>query len=184
VVARADQAGGHRLVGYVTAHEGMVLEPQALQAALAVDLPEIMVPASLMLLRDFPLTPNGKVDRAALPDPRAPSVATQSTAPEGEFENIIAGLWREVLGLSDVGSTDNFFDLGGHSLLVVQVQRSLRDVCGREVSITDMFRFPTIRGLARHLAGQEVSTAVGDGLSRARARRQLRTHGQSSSAAV
>jgi hypothetical protein len=111
-------------------------------------------------------------------------VATQSTAPEGEFENIIAGLWREVLGLSDVGSTDNFFDLGGHSLLVVQVQRSLRDVCGREVSITDMFRFPTIRGLARHLAGQEVSTAVGDGLSRARARRQLRTHGQSSSAAV
>ena len=184
VVARADQAGGHRLVGYVTAHAGMVLEPQALQAALAADLPEIMVPASLMLLRDFPLTPNGKVDRAALPDPRAAVVLPTSTAPEGEFENIIAGLWREVLGLSDVGSTDNFFDLGGHSLLVVQVQRSLRDVCGREVSITDMFRFPTIRGLARHLAGQEVSTAVDDGLSRARARRQLRTQSRPSSTAV
>jgi natural product biosynthesis luciferase-like monooxygenase protein len=184
VVARTDQAGGHRLVGYVTALEGIVLEPQALQAALAADLPEIMVPASLMLLRDFPLTPNGKVDRAALPDPRAAVVLPSNTAPEGEFENIIAGLWREVLGLSEVGSTDNFFDLGGHSLLVVQVQRSLRDVCGREVSITDMFRFPTIRGLARHLAGEEVSTAVDDGLSRARARRQLRTQSRPSSAAV
>jgi acyl-CoA synthetase (AMP-forming)/AMP-acid ligase II len=184
VLARADLNGGHRLVAYVTAQDGLSLEPQALQAALAAELPEIMVPASLVVMRAFPLTPNGKVDRAALPDPRAAVVLPPSTAPDGEFENIIAGLWREVLGLNEVGSTDNFFDLGGHSLLVVQVQRSLRDACGREVSITDMFRFPTIRGLARHLAGQEVSNAVGDGLSRARARRQLRTHGQSSSAAA
>jgi len=175
VMARPDQAGGHRLVAYVTAQDGMPLEPQTLQAALAGGLPEIMLPASLVVLPALPLTPNGKVDRAALPDPRAPVAQAQGTLPEGDIENTIATLWRDVLGLSEVSSTDNFFDLGGHSLLVVQVQRRLRDACGREVSITDMFRFPTIRSLARHLAGHETSDAVGDGLSRARARRQMRT---------
>ena len=74
MLARAEQSGGHRLVAYVTAQDGLTLEPEALQAALTVELPEIMVPASLVVLRAFPLTPNGKVDRAALPDPRAAAV--------------------------------------------------------------------------------------------------------------
>jgi natural product biosynthesis luciferase-like monooxygenase protein len=175
VMARDDPAGGHRLVGYVTAKTGFRLKPDDLRQALAAELPEIMLPASLLVVPTFPLTPNGKVDRLALPDPRAAIVVPSAVAPENEFEKSIAALWRDALGLSEVSVTDNFFDLGGHSLLVVQVQRRLREASGREVSITDMFRFPTIRGLVQHLSGQVASTAVNDALSRAKTRRNLRT---------
>ena len=175
VLARDDPSGGHRLVAYVTPHAGFALQPDLLRQALVAELPEIMLPASILVLLAFPMTPNGKVDRLALPDPRAAIVLPQTAAPESDIERTIAALWRDVLGLSEVGVNDNFFDLGGHSLLVVQVQRRLREASGREVSITDMFRFPTIRGLALHLAGQATSSAVGEGLSRARQRRNLRT---------
>ncbi len=175
VMARDDPAGGHRLVGYVTPKTGVTLKSEELRQALAVELPEIMVPASLVVVLAFPLTPNGKVDRLALPDPRAAIVVPTAVSPENDFEKSIAALWRDVLGLSEVSVTDNFFDLGGHSLLVVQVQRRLREVSGQEVSITDMFRFPTIRGLAQHLSGPVASTSVSDGLSRARMRRNQRT---------
>lgn len=185
VLARSDPsdlAAGPRLQAYVLAKGGERVDTEALRHALAAELPAIMVPASVQVMAAFPLTPNGKVDRLALPDPRAPIVlAAEATAPlnapENELEQTIAGLWREVLGLAHVGVNDNFFDLGGHSLLVVQVQRRLGEsveLQGQEVSITDMFRFPTIRSLARHLAGHTVSTAVNDGQSRAQARRQLR----------
>jgi acyl carrier protein len=95
-------------------------------------------------------------------------------APESTLEKTIASIWAEALGVSGVGITDNFFDLGGHSLLVVQVQRRLHEVCGKEVSITDMFRLPTVRALAAHLEGNDTATAVADGLSRAKARRTMR----------
>ena len=174
VLARDDPSGGHRLVAYVTPHAGFVLQSDLLRQALVAELPEIMLPASILVLLAFPMTPNGKVDRLALPDPRAAIVLPQTAAPESDIERTIAALWRDVLGLSEVGVNDNFFDLGGHSLLVVQVQRRLREASGREVSITDMFRFPTIRGLALHLAGQASGSAVDEGLSRARQRRNLR----------
>ena len=175
VMAREEATGGHRLVGYVTAQAGVTLKPEILRQALAAELPEIMLPASLLVVLAFPLTPNGKVDRLALPDPRAAIVIPKVVFAENEFEQSISALWRDVLGLSEVSVADNFFDLGGHSLLVVQVQRRLREATGQEVSITDMFRFPTIRGLAQHLSGQVASTSVTDALSRARTRRNLRT---------
>jgi natural product biosynthesis luciferase-like monooxygenase protein len=183
VLARTDPndlAAGPRLQAYVLARNGERVEAEALRQALAAELPAIMVPASVQVMAAFPLTPNGKVDRLALPDPRGAIVLTKEAVlapallPEGELEQTIAGLWREVLGLTQVGVNDNFFDLGGHSLLVVQVQRRLGELQGQEVSITDMFRFPTIRSLAQHLAGHQVSTAVNDGQSRAQARRQWR----------
>jgi acyl carrier protein len=121
------------------------------------------------------LTPNGKVDRRALPAARPVEAARNVAAPQGELEQAIAAIWQEVLGLPQVDVAENFFDLGGHSLLVVQVQRRLREVCGQEVSITDMFRLPTIRALAAHLGGNATSSAVGEGLSRAQARRAMRS---------
>lgn len=175
VMAREEAAGGPRLVGYVTPQAGATLALEDLRQALAAELPEIMLPASLVVVLAFPLTPNGKVDRLALPDPRSAIVVPTAVSPDNEFEKSIAALWREVLGLSEVSVTDNFFDLGGHSLLVVQVQRRLRELSGREVSITDMFRFPTIRGLSQQLSGQVASTSVDGALSRARKRRNLRT---------
>jgi acyl carrier protein len=133
------------------------------------------VPQHILVLPALPLTPNGKVDRRALPDPRAAIPLRAAPAPESTLERTIASIWAEALGLPGVGTTDNFFDLGGHSLLVVQVQRRLHEVCGKEVSITDMFRLPTVRALAAHLEGTDTATAVADGLNRAKARRMMRT---------
>jgi natural product biosynthesis luciferase-like monooxygenase protein len=176
VVARADQSGNQRLVAYVTpttaAH---ALQATELLHALAQTLPPVMLPETVQLLAALPMTPNGKVDRRALPEPQSAIVLPSATAPESALEKTIAGIWEQVLGRSSVGSADNFFDLGGHSLLVVQVQRRLHEACGREISLTDMFRLPTIQALAAHLSGQAISTAVDDGRNRANARRMVRT---------
>jgi acyl carrier protein len=178
VIARDDASGEKRLLGYVTAHANARVEADALRAAIAKTLPEIMVPQAVLVLPVFPQTPNGKVDRKALPEPNAVIAVLPPTvnSPNSELEKTIAGIWQDVLGLPQVGTTDNFFDLGGHSLLVVQVQRRLRESCGREVSITDMFRLPTIKALAAHLGGGEPqANAVNDGLARAQARRAMRS---------
>ncbi|WP_427915533.1 MupA/Atu3671 family FMN-dependent luciferase-like monooxygenase [Ramlibacter sp. MMS24-I3-19] len=175
VVAREDGAGQKFLAGYVTAKPGASLQPAALRGAVAQALPEIMVPQAVLVLPAMPMTPNGKIDRKALPDPRIAAAPRTAAAPEAGLETTIAGIWQEVLGLETVGTTENFFDLGGHSLLVVQVQRRLREATGQEVAITDMFRLPTIRGLAAHLSGGAASTAVSQGQSRAQARRMLRS---------
>jgi hypothetical protein len=176
VVARDDPSGGKRLAAYVTAHGGKALDSSELRRALAQELPEPMVPMTVSLLPALPLTPNGKVDRRALPEPQSAPVLRVAAGPQSELEKTIASIWGEVLGLPRVGVSDNFFDLGGHSLLVVQVQRRLREACGREVSITDMFRLPTVRALAAHLGGGDAApSAVDDGLSRANARRLMRS---------
>lgn len=179
VVARDE-----RLLAYVTAQTGAHPQPEQLRAALAKELPEVMVPQVVLVLPVLPMTPNGKVDRRALLErpvtPAQDEVRPPPTIPASagmtEFEKTIASIWQDVLGLPQVGTGDNFFDLGGHSLLVVQVQRRLREACGREVSITDMFRLPTIKALAAHLAGNESPpNAVNDGLARAQARRMMRS---------
>ena len=185
VVARDDSAGQKFLAGYVTAKPGATLQAGALRDAVAQALPEIMVPQAVLVLPALPMTPNGKIDRKLLPDPRLSSDTRTPTGapppaagvPDNPLEKTIAGIWQEVLGLASVGTTENFFDLGGHSLLVVQVQRRLREATGQEVAITDMFRLPTIRALAEHLGGGGASTAVAQGQSRAQARRMLRNRG-------
>jgi natural product biosynthesis luciferase-like monooxygenase protein len=174
VIAPRDGGATDQLLAYVTAQAGVHLDAGQLRQCLARELPEVMVPARLMVLPALPLMPNGKVDRRALPAP-GHAEAAPAAAPRGELENTIAAIWQEVLGLPRVATTENFFDLGGHSLLVVQVQRRLREVCGQEVSITDMFRLTTIRALAAHLGGNSARTAVDEGLNRAKARRMLRS---------
>ena len=180
VVARDDAFGEKFLAGYVTAKPGATLNTTALRQAVGEALPEIMVPKVVLALPAMPQTPNGKIDRKALPDPRMVAAPRAAEAPENQMEKSIAGIWQEVLGMESVGTSDNFFDLGGHSLLVVQVQRRLKEATGQEVSITDMFRLTTIKALAQHLsggAGGAATTAVSEGQSRAQARRMLRTRG-------
>jgi acyl carrier protein len=113
-----------------------------------------MVPSTFTVLDAFPLTPNGKVDRRRLPAPEERRTAARVAflAPRDEIERSIAGVWRDVLRLDEVGVDDNFFDLGGHSLLLVQVQAKLREALGREIAIVEMFQYPTIRAMASHLA--------------------------------
>ena len=134
-----------------------------------------MLPKTLLVLQAFPLTPNKKIDRRALPDASPATAVPRPLAEAGsQLEKEIAAIWEQVLGVTKAGTGDNFFDLGGHSLLVIQVQRRLREATGREISITDMFRLPTISALAAHLNGSLTRTAVSDGLSRANARRGMR----------
>ena len=177
VVARSDASGEPFLVAYVTARDDRLVDVDPIRQALAQELPEIMVPRAVIVLQAFPLTPNGKVDRRALPEIASTVQPRLDTAPESQLEGVISTIWQVVLGMDKVGTSDNFFDLGGHSLLVVQVQRRLRAATGREVSITDMFRLPTIRALAAHLGGNGSLTAVSDGQSRANARRSMRSRG-------
>ncbi|MES2481041.1 MAG: MupA/Atu3671 family FMN-dependent luciferase-like monooxygenase [Pseudomonadota bacterium] len=185
VLALRDSAGESFLVGFVTAaSDGPPLDAERLRQGLAQVLPEIMVPRLISPRASLPLTPNGKVDRKALLQ-ATPATATAAAtgaaaaaplvAPEDALEQTIARIWREVLGRPEVGRESNFFDLGGHSLLVIQVQRRLKEAVGQEISITDMFRLPTIAAIADHLRGQgQASSAVADGRSRAQARRALR----------
>ena len=175
VVARDGIGGDKYLAAYITPQSGAKPDIQKIRTALAAELPDIMLPKTLLLLQVFPLTPNNKIDRRALPEASAPMAAPRPPVEaESQLEKEIASIWEQVLGIPKAGSSENFFDLGGHSLLVIQVQRRLREATGREISITDMFRLPTISALAAHLNGNLTRTAVSDGLSRANARRGMR----------
>ena len=161
VIAREDVPGDVRLVGYVLVEDNKIDEG-ALRDGLREHLPEFMVPSNLLRLDRYPQTPNGKVDRKALPAPNEIGEVSQAAfvAPESDLEAQIATVWREVLYLEQVGVNDNFFDLGGHSLLVVQAHRKLAGVLEVSITLTDLYRFPTIAGLSEHLSKGDGSAEV------------------------
>jgi len=170
-VVREDGTGDQRLVAYVVG----AVEPEALRAVLRARLPEYMVPSAFVALDALPLTPNGKLDRKALPAPeREHQVSGAYVAPQSELEQQLAAVWREVLGAPQVGVDDNFFDLGGNSLLVTQVHARIKPLFAREVRVVDLFRFPTIRALCAHCGqGPGAEAAAGTAI-RERAQRQQR----------
>jgi hypothetical protein len=134
-----------------------------------------MIPSHFVFLRELPLTPNAKVDRKSLP---APEMLEAKTAriyepPGNDVERSIAAIWTEVLNINSVGRQDNFFDLGGHSLHVVRVHSRLREVISEQLSITDLFRFPTVRSLAEHLShGMEKSQTLDTSRDRVNSRKE------------
>jgi aryl carrier-like protein len=147
-------------VAYVAAGEG-VGAPSAgeLRAYLRERLPDYMVPATFVVMDALPLNPNGKVDRKALPQPEdGPRAVSQ---PASAAERRIAQVWREVLGVAEVGVDDNFFDVGGHSMLVARMQEALREAVGRDVSVVELFQYPTVGALAAHL--ESTASADADG---------------------
>ncbi|MEW5929325.1 MAG: amino acid adenylation domain-containing protein [Gemmatimonadota bacterium] len=162
VAAREDAPGQVRLVAYVVPRAGAPLAVSALRAALRAELPPYMVPAAWVTLDALPLTRSGKTDRRALPAPDAVPAerGAGAAAPQSGVERAVAEAWREVLGVDSVGLDDNFFDLGGHSLLLARLRSRLAGRFPREVSIVVLFRYPTVRSLAEHLAGSEPAAAV------------------------
>ncbi|WP_366514015.1 methyltransferase domain-containing protein [Moorena sp. SIOASIH] len=115
-------------------------------------LPEYMVPSGLMVLSQLPLTPNGKVDRKALPvTDMASSVSTEYVAPQTQTQKALAEIWAEVLGIEKVGIHDNFFDLGGHSLMATQVVSRVQQAFGNELTLQGLFESPTIAGIAKNI---------------------------------
>jgi amino acid adenylation domain-containing protein len=152
VVARPDPSGEQRLVGYMVATAGATLEAAALRRFLATELPEYMIPSAFVVLPELPLTPNGKIDRKALPAPENRMIATASyVSPQNETEAAIVAIWQEVLKVDRVGRHDNFFDLGGHSLLVVQVQTRLQKKFSRNIKLIELFQYPTVAALGTFL---------------------------------
>ncbi|MGH9764408.1 MAG: phosphopantetheine-binding protein, partial [Blastocatellia bacterium] len=162
-VADVKEVGGEkRLLAYVvvlTTGE-MVETSSALRDHLRDCLPDFMVPAAVVVLDKMPMTPNGKLDRSSLPDPDGlrPDLPVAFAAPESETEMIVASIWREVLRLDQVGIDDNFFDLGGHSLQMIQVHARIRQTFSRDMSMVQFFQYPSIRSLARHLSSNETGT--------------------------
>jgi acyl carrier protein len=131
------------------------LNVAAVRESLRRQLPEYMVPSAFVRLDRLPLNSNGKVDRKALPKPSAerPETGAGYVAPRGRLEQSIANIWQELLRVEHVGVDDNFFDLGGHSLLMVQAHSRLRETFGKEIAMVELFRHPTVRALARFLEG-------------------------------
>jgi amino acid adenylation domain-containing protein len=145
VVVREDAPGDRRLVAYVVGG----VETAELRDALRTRLPEYMVPSAVVALEALPLTPSGKVDRRALPQPERSGDEAGYVAPRTPVEEALAGIWAEVLRLERVGVHDDFFSLGGHSLLIMRVVSRAREVFGAELPVRTLFEAPTIDRLAR-----------------------------------
>jgi natural product biosynthesis luciferase-like monooxygenase protein len=145
---------GKRIVAYLLVAGAQL--PSELNSLLRESLPEYMLPQAYVRVDKFPLTPNGKIDRRALPesDQTVGSPETALRAPDGELEHAIAAVWRQVLRTEHVGRDDNFFRIGGNSILVVAVRSRLLEGLGAELSLVDMFRYPTIATLATAIGGR------------------------------
>ncbi|HEX7333375.1 MAG TPA: amino acid adenylation domain-containing protein [Pyrinomonadaceae bacterium] len=149
VVAREDAGGDRRLFAYVTAQPGSTPEVAELREFLLQRLPDYMIPAAVVLLDAWPLTPTGKLDRQALPLPGhdRPELRAAYVAPRTPLESVIAEVWAEVLDLEQVGVNDDFFDLGGHSMLITQILVRLRDLLRVELQVPLFFDSPTVAQL-------------------------------------
>ena len=153
VLLREDVPGDPRLVAYVVAREGHTINREALREHLNRELPEYMIPATFVCLEAFPLTPNGKIDRRALPIPDYAAAVSEAeyVAPRTPIEEIVARQMAAVLHLDRVGVRDNFFDLGGHSLLATQLVSRINDAFDIQLPLTAVFEQPTVEGLARRI---------------------------------
>ena len=177
VAAQPDRSGDKRLVAYVVPGPGGE-PPGGLERALLDHvqprLPDYMVPAVIVQLDALPLTSNGKVDRRALPAPQDSRPAgAPVVAPRSLLEERLAALWQDVLGVERVGVHDNFFDLGGHSLLLMRLHERVRESLGSGLSIIDLFARPTINDLAAFLASGGGESNLADVDTRARKQRDI-----------
>jgi amino acid adenylation domain-containing protein len=158
VAARESAAGDRRLVGYVVPESGREPEPSELRGFLREKLPPYMVPSAFVWLETLPLTPSGKVDRAALPMPETAGVPRGAfVAPSTPVQDVLAGVWVQVLGVERVGIHDNFFDLGGHSLLATQVISRIQDLLKVQLPLRALFEAPTVAELSQVVTASEAT---------------------------
>ena len=156
VVAREDVEGDRRLVAYVVLHSEQVVSAEELLHFVREKLPDYMVPSACILMEALPLTANGKLDRRALPipDESRPMLAVEYIAPRTPVEEELAAIWREILGLERIGIRDDFFDLGGHSLLTVRLVSQIEKQFGKRLPLAVIFQGRTIEALAEILSRQ------------------------------
>ncbi|MEQ8484115.1 MAG: LLM class flavin-dependent oxidoreductase [Pseudomonadales bacterium] len=176
VIVRKADDGDERMVAFVTPPAGLSPDHMALRSMLRQTLPEYMIPNEFVTVAEMPRTANGKLDRKALQTIKAAPAREvgEDAAPASDLENVIAELWRKTLKLDIVGRNENFFDLGGHSLLVVQLHGQLKQALDRPISLTDLYQYPTIKSLADYLGGGASDATLKKGVSRGERRRALR----------
>jgi thioesterase domain-containing protein/acyl carrier protein len=152
---RTGKNGQSTLIAYVVPLDGAQLDTENLRSFISKKLPASMVPSQFVELENLPLMPNGKVNRAALPAPEQPTSAGQFVGPATPVEMKLVEVWKTILEKATVGVTDNFFDLGGNSLLVAKLLLRIEQRFGKRLSLADIFQEPTIRQLAVTLDGQD-----------------------------
>ena len=185
VMLREDTPGDQRLVAYCTQRAGCEANHAGLRAWLQEKLPDYMIPHHFVNVEKLPLTASGKVDRRSLPQPiLKPLSAKQYVAPRSRTESLIAGVWKDLLGVERVGLKDNFFDLGGHSLLVMRMASRLKSHFGKPIGVVDIFQRPTVERLAAFFAGEagsdgspNRSKARDHGRKQREALQKMRLHG-------
>jgi len=160
VIVREDVVGDKRLVAYITAPGEPAINVKELQESLKSKLPAYMVPFAVIAMDAFPLTAAGKVDRQALPAPSSSRAESGSAyaAPRNQAERTIVQIWCNVLQLEKVGIHENFFDLGGHSLLMLQVHGKLKEAFEKDISMMQMFGYSTVSSLAEYFTQSETQT--------------------------
>ncbi len=159
VVLARELDGDHRLTAHVTARPGQELEIRALRRLAEIHLPAYMAPAEYALWPTMPLTDNGKIDRRVLSRWQPEPVDGEAETVADDVEERLRDLWRDVLQRPDVGLDDNFFEIGGHSLLLLRVRDELQQRFGREIDVVALFRHPSVRTLARFLRSEGVVEA-------------------------
>jgi acyl carrier protein len=174
VLVREDSGSEKRLVAYIVPEQQPGPTTSELHSFLKEKLPAYMLPSAFVMLDALPLTPNGKLDRRALPVPEAsrPALAASYLPPSTELERRIAEIWQDVLHVERIGMRDNFFELGGHSLLLVQLHGRLNETLARQVSIIELFRYPTIASLVAHLGQDQQKKSVATSSQRRAAERR------------
>jgi amino acid adenylation domain-containing protein len=176
VSVREDEPGNQQLVAYVVPDRTQPPSTSDLQSFLRQRLPVYMMPLAIAFLKALPLTPNGKVDRKSLPPVEGlrPEVQAAYVAPSNEVERTVATIWREMLHVEKVGIHDNFFELGGHSLLIIQLHSKLRETFNKNLSVSDLFQYPTVSSLAKYLRQEGNEPSYGtQSRNRAEIRREL-----------
>ena len=176
VIVREDEPGDQRLVAYVVARVGEAFEPDVARAVLKAALPGYMVPAEYVILATMPLTPNGKVNRAALSAPQRASGPSQAhrAVIMTPAQRRVADLWSEILRTDRISLYDNFFDIGGHSMLVVKLHAALNREFDSDVTLTELFQQTTVAAQAARVS---LSADGNVALRRAEARVRKRLHG-------
>jgi len=171
-LVREDRPGDKRLVAYAAPAPGATLSEAGLRRHAETRLPTQMTPAAFVILAKLPVTPNGKVDRKALPAPPQTVAERAAAAPQNRTQQTILGIWRELLGLDRISVHDNFFALGGHSVLLVKAHGLLKASFGREIPTVKLFERPTIAALAQYLDEGDAPQADDSARGRAASRKQ------------
>jgi amino acid adenylation domain-containing protein/thioester reductase-like protein len=166
VITREDNVGEKQLIAYLVAANSQNLAAK-LRPYLKEKLPEYMVPAIFVLMDKFPLTPNGKVDRRALPAPSQdrPELDVQMVEPTNDIERDLAQIWSQMLGIVPIGIHDNFFDLGGHSLFIAKMMTQVEAVFAVKLPLSELFTAPTVAGLAQSIVNARQPQAVANQLN-------------------